>query len=81
MKNKYLTLKKDIKKLVDRSSKFTKSHHYFVVIVMHELFRNLYYFDPYIKTDEKDHYKRLKFTTKLEMYSKQWVDKKLFLII
>ena len=54
--------KKDIKKLVDRSSKFTKNHPYFVVIVMHELFRNLYYFDPYIKSDEKDHYKRLKFT-------------------
>ena len=62
MKNKYLRLKKDIKKLVDRSSKFTKNHPYFVVIVMHELFRNLYYFDPYIKSDEKDHYKRLKFT-------------------
>ena len=62
MKNKYLALKKDIKKLVDKSSKFTKSHPYFVVIIMHELFRNLYYFDPYINSGEKNHFKRLKFT-------------------
>ena len=35
MKNKYLTLKKDIKKLVDRSSKFTKNHPYFVGVQYH----------------------------------------------
>lgn len=62
MSSKYLTLKKDIKDLVDRSNKFVKNHPYFVVIIMHELFRNLYFFDPYIKPDEKNHFKRLKFT-------------------
>ncbi len=62
MKSKYHTLKNNIKNLVNKSSKFSKSHPYFVIIIMHELFRSLYYFDPYIKSKEKDHFKRLKFT-------------------
>lgn len=39
------------------------SHPYVVVISMHELFRNLYPHDPYIKT-EKDNYKRIFLTIK-----------------
>ena len=62
MKKKYIKLKKNIKKLVSDSNKLVKNHPYFVVIAMHELFRNLYYFDPYIKSNEKNHLKRLEST-------------------
>ncbi len=62
MIDSHLNLKKDIKKLIERSNKFVKNYPYFVVIVMHELFRNLYFFDPYIKSEKANHFKRLRFT-------------------
>ena len=62
MKNKYIILKKDIKNIIEISNRHVKSQPYFVVIIMHELFRNLYFFDPYIKSKEKNHYKKLRST-------------------
>ena len=62
MKNKYIILKKDIKNIIEISNRYVKSQPYFVVIIMHELFRNLYFFDPYIKSKEKNHYKKLRST-------------------
>lgn len=62
MKIKYSQLKRDIKKLINASNILVKSHPYYIVLIMHELFRNLYYFDPYIKSKEKNHFKRLEFT-------------------
>lgn len=60
MKKNYLELRKNIKKLIRKSKTLVKVHPYFVVITMHELFRNLYYFDPYIKNENKNHFKSLK---------------------
>lgn len=56
---KYAELQKDISKLIQESNKVVNNHPYFVVIIFHELFRNLYFFDPYIKSKQKDHFKRL----------------------
>ena len=63
MNKKYQILNLEIKKLINLLDKKTKSHPYFVVISMHELFRNLYPHDPYIKI-EKNNYKRIKETVK-----------------
>ena len=52
----FLNLK--INNLIKLLDKKAKSHPYIVVISMHELFRNLYPHDPYIKT-EKDNFKRI----------------------
>jgi len=60
MKKKYTNLKKDIKKLIRELNNLVKTHPYFVVIIMHELFRNLYFYDPYIKTSQKNHYNKLR---------------------
>ena len=53
IKKKIKLLNSKITNLIKLLNKKTKSHPYIVVISMHELFRNLYAYDPYIKT-EKD---------------------------
>ena len=40
---KYAELQKDISKLIKESNKIVNNHPYFVVIIFHELFRNLYF--------------------------------------
>lgn len=59
MKKKYTNLKKNIKILINKSNKLSINHPYFVVIAMHELFRNLYYYDPYIQSKVTNHFERL----------------------
>ena len=62
----FLNLK--INNLIKLLDKKVKSHPYIVVISMHELFRNLYPHDPYIKT-EKDNCKRVSTTVEnLELF-------------
>ena len=46
---KILKIKKNINKLILISKKNSKKYPLFVILVMHELFRNLYPKDPYIK--------------------------------
>ena len=67
---KFKTLDKKINNLIKLLNTKVISHPYIVVISMHELFRNLYPHDPYIKT-EKDNYKRIFQTVKnLEYFVK-----------
>ena len=86
MKKKIKLLNSKINKLIKLLNKKTKSHPYIVVMSMHELFRNLYPYDPYIKT-EKDNFKRISTTVKslknfinssckLGAYKNPWLYKK-----
>lgn len=59
-KKKNLLLK--IKKLLFLLNKIKTSHPYFVVIAMHEFFRSLYPYDPYIKNKIKDNFFRIEAT-------------------
>ena len=61
IKKKIKLLNSKINKLMKLLNKKTKSHPYIVVMSMHELFRNLYPHDPYIKT-EKNNFKRISTT-------------------
>jgi len=54
-------LNSKISDLIKLLNKKAKSHPYIVVLSMHELFRNLYPHDPYIKT-EKNNFKRISTT-------------------
>jgi ubiquinone/menaquinone biosynthesis C-methylase UbiE len=63
MKKKIEILNLDIKKLLRLLDSKTKSHPYIVVMAMHELFRNLYPYDPYIKIEKKN-FKRISTTVK-----------------
>ena len=86
MKKKIKSLDLDINKLIKLLNNKTKSHPYIVVITMHELFRNLYPSDPYIKT-EINNFKRISTTVKnlenfvksackLGAYKNHWLHKK-----
>lgn len=67
---KIKTLDTKINNLIKLLNTKVISYPYIVVISMHELFRNLYPHDPYIKT-EKDNYKRIFQTVKnLEYFVK-----------
>lgn len=59
MIKKYKLLQQKIKILIFELDKITKAHPIIVVIAMHELFRCLYYYDPYIKNKKKNHFKNL----------------------
>tara|TARA_B100000780_G_C21095619_1_gene441840 strand:- start:717 stop:1739 length:1023 start_codon:yes stop_codon:yes gene_type:complete len=61
MKKEINLLNSKINNLIKLLNKKTKNHPYIVVMAMHELFRNLYPHDPYIKT-EKDNFKRISTT-------------------
>ena len=63
MRKKIKSLNSKIVNLIKLLKTKTKSHPYIVVISMHELFRNLYAYDPYIKI-EKDNFKRISKTIK-----------------
>jgi ubiquinone/menaquinone biosynthesis C-methylase UbiE len=59
-KNNFNTLKYRIRYLIKLSISKTKSHPFIIVIAMHELFRNLYPYDPYIKLKPISGYYRIK---------------------
>lgn len=52
---KILKIKKNINKLILISKKNSKKYPLFVILAMHELFRNLYPHDPYIKKNINNH--------------------------
>lgn len=88
MEKKIKLLNLKITNLIKVLSKKTKSNPYIVVISMHELFRNLYAYDPYIKT-KKNNFKRISETvenlknfissaSKLGAYKNPMISKKIY---
>ena len=58
MRKKIKSLNSKIVNLIKLLKTKTKSHPYIVVISMHELFRNLYAYDPYIKIEQDNFIKQ-----------------------
>ena len=58
-KQKKITLLKKEKVLFDKLSKLVHAHPYFVVIILHEYFRNIFPSDPHIKFKTNDPVKRI----------------------
>ena len=49
---------KQQKKIFELLKKLIKSHPYFVIIILHEYFRNLFPYEPHINYKEKNPIKR-----------------------
>lgn len=61
MTKKIRYINNQIIKIINICSKIVKKHPNLVVIAMHELFRSLYPYDPYIKNSKKNYLVNLKF--------------------